>query len=67
MLDSTQKKTEAKKKCKYGKTSQRLINNTVYGKAIENVKNRNDIKLVMNQKNLFKMVIKTKLYVKKNI
>ena len=37
------------------------MRNAVYGKAMENW--RKDVRLVSNKKRLFKIVIKTKLYV----
>ena len=37
------------------------MNNAVYRKTVENVKNRIDVKLVSNKKRLFIMYIQTKL------
>ena len=36
-------------------------------KTMENIRNRTDVKLVNNEKKLFEMNIKTKLYVAQNI
>ena len=43
------------------------MNNTIYGKAMENVRNKIDIELGNNKKKIFQMYIKTKLYVTQNI
>ena len=40
------------------------MNYAIYGKTMENVRNRMDVKLTNNR---FKMYIKTKLYVAQNI
>ena len=41
--------------------------NAVCGKAMENLKNRIDVRLLRNKKYFFKMDIKIKLYVTRNI
>ena len=41
--------------------------NAVCGKAMENLKNRIDVRLLSNKKYFFKVDIKTKLYVTRNI
>ena len=51
---------------KDGKALYKLKNNGIQGKTIKNLRNRIDVKLVNNQK-LFKMYLKTKLYVAQNI
>ena len=49
------------------KTLYKLMTNAVYGKLIENVWNKMDVRLVKNEGRLFKMDIKTKLHVTKDI
>ena len=45
----------------------RLINNVIYGKPMENLRNRSHVKIFKHQKRLFKMDIKTKLHLVQNI
>ena len=55
---------EDKNKDKNGKALYKLKNNARYEtKKIENRRNRINVKLVDNKKRLFKLYIKTKLYV----
>ena len=56
MLNSTNKKRiEAEKNVdRDGKALYKLMNKTIYGKTIENLKNRTDIKLVSNKKHYLK-------------
>ena len=45
----------------------KLMKNAVYGKTMDSLTNRIGVKLVINKKRLFKIGIKTKLHVTKNI
>ena len=58
---STKKRIEAEK------ALYTLINDAVYRKTMENSRNRTNVKLVNNEKRLFKMHNKTKLYATQNI
>ena len=51
MSNSVHKKTEAEKNGdKDGKTLHKLMNNAVYGKTIESLTNRVDVRIVINEK-----------------
>ena len=58
-----QKRIEEEKNNDEGKALYKLMNNATYGKTMENLGNRIDVKLVNN----FKMYSKTKLYVAQDI
>ena len=45
----------------------KLMKNAVHGKTMDSLTNRIGVKLVINKKRLFKIGIKTKLHVTKNI
>ena len=45
----------------------KVMNNAIYGKTMKNLRNRIDVKLISNEKKLFKIYIKAKLYVALNI
>ena len=52
-----------KNRDKDGKLLYKLMNNAIYGKIMENIRNRIYVKLINSKKRLFKMYIKTKLNV----
>ena len=65
---NTQKRIEADKNVdKNGKALCKSLNNVVYGKTMENLRNGIDGKTCKQQKRLFKMDIQIKLYVTKKI
>ena len=67
-IQHKKKKLESEKNNdKDGKALHKLMNSAIYEKTTENLRNRVDLKLVNNEKRLFKMYIKTKLHVGQNI
>ena len=52
---------------KHEKVLYKLPSNAIHGKPMQNVRNRNDVRLVSNRKEVLKMVIRTKLFVTKII
>ena len=68
-MNSTHKKEYKQKrnKDKDGKTLYKLMNNVIYGKTMEILRNMNDVKLVKNEKDYLKMYITAKPYVEQNI
>ena len=59
MLNSTRKKEQKQKNDdKDGKVLHKLVNNAEYGKTIENLRNRIDLKLVSNKKDYLKWTSK---------
>ena len=59
MLSSTQKKEQKQKNVDIdGKALYKLMNNAVYGKIMENLRNRIDVKLVSNKKDYLKWTSK---------
>ena len=55
---NTQKRIAEKNGDKDGKVLCKLMNNAVYGKTVENLKNRIDVKLVSNKKDYLKWTSK---------
>ena len=67
-MNSTQKKRiEAEKNGDKDGKAYKLMNNVVYSKMMENLRNKDRCKASKQWKRLFKMYIKTKLYVSQNI
>ena len=65
---NTQKLIEAEKNWdKDEKSLHKSMDNDIYSKAMENLENKIDRRLLSNEKRLFEMDIKTKVYVTKNI
>ena len=60
MLNSTKKKKNRSRKNgdKYGKALHKLMSNAVYGKTMENLRNRIAVKLVSNKKDYLKWTSK---------
>ena len=59
MLNSTRKKEQKQKNDdKDGKVLHKLVNNAEYGKTMENLRNRIDLKLVSNKKDYLKWTSK---------
>ena len=64
-VEFNKKKIEAEKNGdKDAKVLYKLINNLLYGKRMEDARNRNDAKLISNKKGIS---FQTKIYVTKNI
>ena len=62
-----EKRTETEKNDdKDGKKLHKLMNDAVYGKTIENVRNRSVVKNCTKWKRLFEINIRSKLYVTKS-
>ena len=57
---NTEKRIDVEKD---GKALYKFMKNAVYGKTMEKLRNRIDVKLVSNKKRLFTMDIQSKLYV----
>ena len=65
---NTQNRIKAEKNSdKDGKALYKLMNNAVYGKIMENLRNRIDVKIASNKIRLYEMDIYTQLYVIQNI
>ena len=58
MFKLTQKKNRSRKNGEDGKALNKLMKNVAYGKAMENLRNRIDVKLVSNKKNYLKWTSK---------
>ena len=69
MLNSTHKteKKAEKRGGKAGKVLLKLMNNAAYGKTMENVRNRFDMRFVNSGKDFLKWTSKNNLHVTENI
>ena len=68
MSNLTHKKIEAEKNAdKFGKALYKLMSNAAYGKTMENVRNRIDIRIISNDKDYLKWISKPSYMSKKDL